>query len=54
MNEKFKKLQAHFNKQVREIGLFVFDDFDIQVEGGLINKFKMPDLPIVQGIKRLI
>lgn len=45
MNEKFEKLKASLKKQDGELGFYNTKDFNIKVEEGLPEKFKMLNLP---------
>lgn len=49
MSHKFGKLQASLKKQAAELEFYDTEDFDIEVEGELAKKFKMPNLPISEG-----
>lgn len=51
MNQKFEKLQAALKKQVNELGFLDIEDFNIQVERGLLEKFKMIQLHKLDGIR---
>lgn len=50
INQKFKKLQASLKKQASMLGLYDIKDFNIQVEGGLSEKFSMFELPKFDSI----
>lgn len=51
MSQKFEKLQASFKKQAGELEFYDTEDFYIEVEGGLSEKFKMSDLLKFDGIE---
>lgn len=48
-NKKFGKLHVTLKKQAIELGFYDIEDFDIQVEEGVLEKLKMSNMPMFDG-----